>query len=150
MMALQPFFPSHGWAGEQALPADEPRDLRCGIAVEDAKGQTHLEIVKGMSVIEQTRNDPKFQVNPPLGHRLSFVFCVRSDIVPASFDYKVLSAGYPLTIYTEGSNERIAVLEQVQGQFQYRKLDGPGFTPDIQARLRRRLDAFQDAVQSGR
>jgi hypothetical protein len=72
------------------------------------------------------------------------IFCARSDIVPAPSDYKVVQAGYPLTIFARdaGGKTRIAMLELDGGQLRLRSVGEVGFTPDMV----RRIQAFLDGA----
>ena len=65
------------------------------------------------------------------------------EIVPAPTDYKVVEAGYPLTIFARDTSgrTRIAVLELDGGQLKLRSVGELGFTPDMV----RRIQAFLDA-----
>lgn len=84
------------------------------------------------------------------GYMAEGVMCGRLDIVPAPNDYKVVVAGYPLYILDIGMGhpQRFGALDMSEGRFRYRITDGPALTDDLAARLGKRLDGFQNAVQA--
>ncbi|HVW74817.1 MAG TPA: hypothetical protein VHC39_14370, partial [Rhizomicrobium sp.] len=84
-----------------------------------------LVVDPGLHVLDQTRGG-KFDPGPaPAGVTVKSIFCARSDIVPAQYDYRVVEAGYPLTIYARDANgkTRIAVLELDGGRLRLRSAD---------------------------
>ena len=120
------------------------RNSRCGRTLEVEGSQPQLVVDDQLHVLDQTSGGSKVDPGPvPAGATLKSIFCARSDIVPAPSDYKVVEAGYPLTIFARdaGGKTRIAVLELDGGQLRLRSVGELGFTPDMV----RRIQAFLDA-----
>jgi hypothetical protein len=144
----------HGLAGAvltilllAAAPAaaDELKEYHCGRTLETPGGQPQLVVDNQLHVLSQTSNGDKFDPGTaPAGVTVKSIFCARSDIVPAPSDYKVVEAGYPLTIFARDTagNTRIAVLELDGGQLKLLSVGPVGFTPDMV----RRIQAFLDAA----
>ncbi|HWY65702.1 MAG TPA: hypothetical protein VNX61_10865, partial [Rhizomicrobium sp.] len=112
--------------------------------LEQAGGLPQLVVDDQLHVLDQTSGNAKFDPGPaPAGAMIKSIFCARSDIVPASSDYKVVEAGYPLTIFARdaGGKTRIAVLELDGGQLRLRSVGELGFTPDMVSRIQAFLDA---------
>ena len=127
-----------------AVPAvaDELKEFRCGRTVETQAGLPQLVVDEQLHVLDQT--SAKFDPGPvPAGSTIKSIFCARSDIVPAPSDYKVVKAGYPLTIFArdQSGKTRIAVLELDGGQLRLRSVGELGFTPDMVSRIQAFLDA---------
>jgi hypothetical protein len=127
-----------------ALPASaqELSEIRCGKVFTRAGATTPgFAVDKDLRVMAQTASGD-FNAGPaPDGATLKSIFCFRSDIVPAPGDYKVVSAGYPLMIYSRDNERlRIAVLETADGRLQYRGIGGTKFDPALRARIQQVLD----------
>jgi hypothetical protein len=126
------------------VSADELKEFRCGRTLETQGGLPQLVVDDQLHVLDQTSANAKFDAGPvPSGATIKSIFCARSDIVPAPSDYKVIEAGYPLTIFARdtGGKTRIAVLELNGGQLQLRSVGELGFTPDMVHRIQAFLDA---------
>lgn len=102
------------------------------------------------SMILATEGEAPFKLKMPSGYTAESVICGRLEIVPAPNDYKVVVAGYPLHILDIGAGhpQRMGVLEMDAGRFRFRMTDGPALTDDLIARVGKRLDGFQNAVQA--
>ena len=129
-----------------AAPAcgDPLKEFGCGRTLEMPGGQPRLMADDQLHVLEQTGAGDKFDPGPaPAGATIKSIFCARSDIVPAPSDYKVVQAGYPLTIFARdpGGRTRIAVLELNGGQLRLRSVGELGFTPEMVSRIQAFLDA---------
>ena len=143
----------HGFAGAvlaslalAATPvsAEALKEFGCGRVLETPGGLPQLMEDEHLHVIEQTGANARFDAGPvPPGTTVKSIFCARSDIVPAPSDYKVVQAGYPLTIYARdpSGKTRIAVLELDGGQLKLRSVGEAGFTPDMVQRIQAFLDA---------
>lgn len=124
--------------------ADELKEFRCGRTLETPGGLPQLVVDEQLHVLDQTNANAKFDPGPvPPGASIKSIFCARSDIVPAPSDYKVVEAGYPLTLFARDTSgkTRIAVLELDGGQLRLRSVGEMGFTPDMVHRIRAFLDA---------
>ncbi|HEX4027078.1 MAG TPA: hypothetical protein VHX18_05615 [Rhizomicrobium sp.] len=124
--------------------ADELKEFRCGRTLETQGGLPQLVVDDQLHVLDRTSANAKFDPGPvPPGASIKSIFCARSDIVPAPSDYKVVEAGYPLTIFARDASgkTRIAVLELDGGQLRLRSVGEIGFTPDMV----HRIQAFPDA-----
>jgi hypothetical protein len=130
-------------AAAPALAADL-KEFRCGRTVEAPGGTPQLVVDPALHVLDQTSASARFDPGPaPAGAATKSIFCARSDIVPAPSDYKVVQAGYPLTLFARDANgkTRIAVLELDGGQLRLRSVGELGFTPDMVRRIQTFLDA---------
>jgi len=124
-----------------AQEAGEPSEEKCGWFVEQPDGKTILVDDPDLHVLEQTRD--VFAPSSRLGGRKG-IYCIRSDIVPAKNDYKLLNAGYPFNIYALVAEQKYAlVLETTDGRLQARLLMGESLAPEIQARIQAYLNATQ-------
>jgi len=126
--------------------ADELKEIGCGKELVKDGGLPQLVVDDKLHVLDQTRIDGKFDPGPPpSGYRITSIFCARSDIVPAAGDYKVVEAGYPLTIFArdpaDKGRTRIAVLELNGGQLRMRSVGELGFTPEMAHRIQAFLDS---------
>ena len=124
--------------------ADELKEFRCGRTLVTPGGSPQLVVDDQLHVLEQTSAGAKFDPGPvPAGVTIKSIFCARSDVVPAPSDYKVVQAGYPLTIFARDTSgkTRIAVLELDGGQLRLRSVGELGFTPDMVHRIQAFLDA---------
>jgi hypothetical protein len=124
--------------------ADELKEFGCGRTLEAPGGPPKLEADEHLHVLDQTSANAQFDPGPiPAGSTIKSIFCARSDVVPAPSDYKVVKAGYPLTIFARDQNgkTRIAVLELDGGQLRLRSVGELGFTPDMVSRIQAFLDA---------
>ena len=97
-------------------------------------------------VLEPTISLPEFSLSLPLGVSHASVQCIRSDLVPAENDWKVLRAGYPLFI-TEKETGNTITVELRNGQFivEFPKASKPH--PDQLTRLQARINQLQTAMQ---
>ncbi|HEX4269979.1 MAG TPA: hypothetical protein VHZ32_01275 [Rhizomicrobium sp.] len=124
--------------------ADDVKEFHCGRTLEAPGGLPQLVVDPSLHVLDQTRGGGKFDPGPaPAGVTIKSIFCARSDIVPAQYDYRVVEAGYPLTIFARDTSgkTRIAVLELDGGQLRLRSAGEVGFTPDMVSRIQTFLDA---------
>ena len=124
--------------------ADPLKEFGCGRTLETQAGRPQLVVDDSLHVLDQTVASAKFDAGPvPPGATIKSIFCARSDVVPAPSDYKVVEAGYPLTIFARdpGGRTRIAVLELDGGQLRLRSVGELGFTPDMVQRMQAFLDA---------
>lgn len=127
--------------------AGDLKEFGCGKVVETPNGFPQLVSDGQLHVLDQTNRSTKFDPGTaPQGTTIKAIFCSRSDIVPAASDYKVVQAGYPLTIFArdtdnKNSRTRIAVLELNEGQLRMRSVGEPGFTSDMIQRIQAFLDA---------
>jgi hypothetical protein len=126
------------------VSAEALKEFGCGRELETPGGPPQLMLDDHLHVIDQTGANARFDAgSAPPGTAIKSIFCARSDIVPAPSDYKVVQAGYPLTIFSRdsGGNTRIAVLELDGGQLKLRSVGETGFTPDMVRRIQEFLDA---------
>jgi hypothetical protein len=123
--------------------ADPLKEFGCGRTLETQAGRPQLVVDDSLHVLDQTVANAKFDAGPvPPGATIKSIFCARSDVVPAPSDYKVVEAGYPLTIFARDASgrTRIAVLELDGGQLRLRSVGELGFTPDMVQRIQAFLD----------
>jgi len=124
--------------------AEDLKEFRCGRVLAMPDGAPQLVVDDSLHVLDQTGATAKFDAGAAApGVTIKSIFCARSDIVPAPSDYKVVQAGYPLTIFARdpGVKTRIAVLELDGGQLRLRSVGELGFTPDMVHRIQDFLDA---------
>lgn len=115
----------------------------------DENGTPKYTIGDETKVVDATEGDKKFAPKAPSGNEVSAVTCQREDIVPAPNDYKVLLAGYVLYISDigRGHPKRMITLEVRGGQLDIEFKDG-ALTPDVTARMQKRIDALQTAFDA--
>ena len=109
-----------------------------------------FRVGSAMKITERLEREDGIALDAPPGDRVASVVCARWDIVPLPNDYKLLLSGYPLYITDagEGHPKRTGVLEMVDGRIQFRINEGEALTDELNARLQKRLDALQNAVQA--
>jgi hypothetical protein len=136
------------WLALASAPAaaQELQEIACGRSLEKDGAPSQLVMDPSLHVMDQTRAGKFDPGTPPPGYTIKAIFCARSDIVPASSDYKVVQAGYPLMIFARDKNKkggrtRIAVLEMNGGQLRVRSAGESGFTPEMVSRIQTFLDA---------
>jgi len=120
---------------------ESPGESTCFAMVQGPSGIERQDLP--WLVTERTAGSARFEPRLPPG---SGIACVRRSIVPAPNDWKLLAAGYPLSILVPGTVERIGVLEVSQGQVRFRVLDGQ-LTPDEAPLVLDRLSTFQLALR---
>ena len=124
-----------------AQDAGEPTEEKCGWFVEQPDGKTSLVDDPDLHVLAQTRD--VFAPSSTLAGRKG-IYCIRSDIVPAKNDYKLLTAGYPFNIYAVVAEQKYALgLEASDGRLHARLLMGETLPPETQARIQAYLNATQ-------
>jgi hypothetical protein len=125
----------------------EPQEFRCGEIVHDFYGRVTMVADDHLAVLDQTYGGGDFKIADTTrdGSKVLGVFCVRSHIVPAHNDYKVIQAGYPFSIYENGT-DRMGMIERVGGQLQFRLVKGKQFTPAMEEAVRQFLDSAQSTL----
>lgn len=121
-------------------------EAHCDILAKLPDGKIQAITVDKLKVLEQTRSSPEFSLVVPEGYGPPAIRCLRSDIIPAENDWKVLIGGYPLYIQSS-SADQLVVLELSNGQFRVRFVRGT-LSPDEADRMQARLDQLQEAIQS--
>ncbi len=124
---------------------DALRDDTCGRMLKDASDKIASIDDPSLHIMEQTRAPGPFVPGKaPPGQTLSAFYCVRSDIVPASNDYKVVQQGYPFAIYAMVDDEkRVLFLEIQDGRLQVRFSPGKPLPAETRDRLGKFLDTAQ-------
>jgi hypothetical protein len=122
-------------------------ETTCGLALTDAEGVTAFNTVQGLSVISLTAQPGPFHLTQAEGEKITAVQCLRSELVPAENDDKVVLAGYPLFISTERDDRSTTtiVLEVAKGLFQVREVKGK-LKPDEITQIGAKLDVFNDRL----
>lgn len=119
--------------------------MACSALVQVEGGATEVVNDENLRVLEQTRDNAAFAYKR---ENTRAIRCMRSDLVPAVSDYKVVRAGFPLYIIrASAADARIGVLEVSGGQFRFRMLQGE-LTADEKQRLLARLDDIQEASRA--
>jgi hypothetical protein len=126
--------------------ANEVTEIKCEVLATGTDGKIHT-ILEGTKVLEPTRSTAAFSIAIPDGYRDASILCGRTDLVPAENDWKVLRAGFPLTI-EDTLTSQMGTLELSGGQFRFRMLTGDKMTPDQMEHVGARLDQFQTAMDS--
>lgn len=123
------------------------KESGCSAMVETLQGTVEPVDDASLKVLLQTATSSSFTYGR---EKTRAIRCLRSDIVPAANDYKVLGAGYPLYIVDASTPEtRIGVLEVSGGQFRFRTIQGE-LLSDEKQRLLLRLNEFQEAARTAR
>jgi hypothetical protein len=120
------------------------------IATKNGESPPKYYLTDGIKVIAATEKDEPFVLTVSDGFAPIGVVCSRKDIVPAPNDYKVLQTGYTLSIGDRGTGHpsRLGDLELVDGHPHFKLVNGPPLSDDLQDRVNKRLDAFQNALQT--
>jgi hypothetical protein len=126
--------------------ADTIVEYGCVVLAETPEGKVD-RILPDTKVLEPTQLQSKFSITLPSPYRRASIQCVRSDLVPAENDWKVLRAGYPLFI-TEKPTGNTITIELDKGQFkgEFPQASVPG--KDQLNRLQARMDQLQTSMQN--
>jgi hypothetical protein len=123
-------------------PAPSLAEGGCSALVQPEGGAVTIVNDEALRVLEQTRGNAAFVYERK---NTGAIRCLRSDIVPAVTDYKVLAAGFPFYIvHSTSAATRVGVLERSSGQFRFRMAQGE-LTADERERLLARLNEIQVA-----
>lgn len=120
------------------------------VATKNGESPPKYYLTDNVKVIATTEKDKPFAVTISDGFTPTGVVCSRKDIVPAPNDYKILQAGYTLSIGDRGTGHpsRLGDLELVDGHARFRLVNGPPLNDELQERINKRLDAFQSVLQT--
>ena len=91
--------------------AQEPEEGMCGRILYDEAGNPLSGDDPSLHILELTRAPGKFNPPPATGGKLAGFYCLRSDLVPAANDWKVLAAGYPFSIFAR-IDGKVQILHQ--------------------------------------
>ena len=130
-----------------ALPAraDTVVEYGCVVLAQTPEGKVD-RILPDTKVLEPTQSQPTFSIALPSPYQKASVLCVRSDLVPAENDWKVLRAGYPLFITEKPSGNTISIgLDKGRFQVQFPKASMPA--KDQLDRLQARINQLQTSMQ---
>jgi hypothetical protein len=105
-------------ASVPAMAQSEPQEEICGRILKDAGGEIISQHDRSLHILVLTSAPGDFVPSPVAeGHKLLGFYCQRSDLVPARNDWKLLAAGYPLSIFSRMDGEnRILYLELIDGR----------------------------------
>jgi hypothetical protein len=132
-----------------AAVANEPlREDRCFALIQNDLGNVQRLELANFSVLAQTNAAAEFSLPAEVTTKPAGILCVRSSVVPAANDYKVVVAGVPFNISTDEPEgiRRVIVLELSGGQFRARLLKGELLDSEGQA-IGQRLNQFQAATR---
>lgn len=93
---------------------------KCGVIFENSSGEPEHKLLPGLAVLAIADGDA-FALPPDAPPKVMAVQCGRTTLVPHKNDYQVLLAGFPFSI---ASDDRVGILEVVEGHVQFRMLDG--------------------------
>jgi hypothetical protein len=120
----------------------ELQEYSCSALVRSPEGSIEVIEDKSLSVLGQVESKASFDYGR---ENTLAIRCLRSDIVPAVKDWRVLDAGYPLNIVDVSTKTgRVGVLEVSGGQYRFRMIQGELTSGDME-RLQHRLDEIQVA-----
>jgi hypothetical protein len=111
---------------------------RCAVLHEVTPGQIVSTVLPSLSV-EGLAAERAFSLPPEAPPHVQAIQCGRDSLVPGPNDYKVLQAGFPLSLV---AGDRIGMLEAVDGRLRFRMLDGT-MTPQETAQLQDALNVAQ-------
>ena len=104
-----------GYARE-TLPVTE----QCAVLFENSSGLVEHKLLASLHVSDLAdRSNFSLPADAPL--KVQAIQCGRTSLVPLTYDYKVLAAGFPLAIVSGG---RVGVLEALGGRVRFNMLDG--------------------------
>jgi hypothetical protein len=125
-------------AGGAAATPDEQREDRCDVQARSGRALQTIQM-NDLHVLAQTGSDARFAPDLPSGTQA--IVCIRSSIIPAAHDDKVLALGVPLIIAETNRPHRLGVLEINEGRYRYRLMEGTLPAAD-QAAVQARLQEF--------
>ena len=127
-----------------ATSSRELRELRCDMLEQQRGGRMVTIEAPNLHVLAQTADGRPFAPAIPQG--ISAISCGRTSVIPAAWDDRVITLGFPLFI---ASGSRLGVLEIDNGRYRFRFIQGEA-QPEEQALIDERIQAFQarfDALQ---
>src|SRR5262249_24742118 len=121
----------------------------CSVLAQDISGDEREVPVPSLHVLKQAQAPGAFKLPPDAPPIVSGVLCVRSTLLPARSDYKVLLAGLRLVLVSgESAEQRRQLALAVDGghiQAQYR---ADQLTAEERRALQARLDELQTSLQN--
>jgi hypothetical protein len=125
--------------------ADTVIEYGCVVLARGPVG-TVERILPETKVLEPMQSLPKLSIALPPGYGDASVQCVRSDLVPAENDWKVLRAGYPLFITEKATGNTMTIgLRDGRIEVGFKKDSIP--TNDQVNRLQARVNQLQTSMQ---
>ncbi len=121
---------------------------RCFALIKKEAGTIERQELESFSVLAQTNTAEEFTLPTEVTEKPGGILCVRSSVVPAANDYKVVVAGIPFNISTDEPEEarRVIVVEMSEGQFRARLLRGELSDSERQG-IDQRLNEYQAATR---
>lgn len=123
LLTLQPL--ATQWEASAAIINNEGA---CGIVFQLDDGETEYSKVDGLQVMPLTTTQgffaTTFNADRPI--EVTAILCERDLIVPHALDFMVLEAGYAfyISVTDRDGGERVGVLEQPNGTYRFRIVEG--------------------------
>jgi uncharacterized membrane protein len=131
-----------------AAPGDESAAMRAEQCYTIATSGEEVETVPlpGPQVIERTSGGGAFAIDRP---DVEGIMCLRPTIVPSPNDWKVVDAGYPLSIVeisAPADDRRVGVVEVADERFRFRIVGENQLTEDEEELVVQQLNFFLAAA----
>lgn len=134
-------------ASESLVERSAASTERCSVVYLADSGASTSVVLASLLVIPQTSTDQPFKLPADAPANVQAVTCGRSaSLLPAKNDYKVVVAGYLLSIVAPHGG-RVGLLELVNGRLQFRMLSGE-MTESETSELQVILNDSQTAMDS--
>jgi len=111
------------------LPGIGAAEERCGVVYKSQEGHIEFKVMSALSVSQLPAEQP-FVLPAGTPQGVVWIQCGRNALALSTNDYKYALAGYVLSIVAQG---RVGVLEVVNGQLQFRMLEGTMMKPESEA-----------------
>ena len=135
--------------GSGTFAAEAPMlESSCSVLSQDLSGDERETPLPSLHVLKQTATPGPFKLPADAPPIVSGVLCVRSTLLPARGDYKVLLAGLRLVLASSDSPEQRRQLAlavdggHIQAQYRAEQL-----TPEEKRALQARLDELQSRLE---
>ena len=124
-------------------------ELREKVCVLQVAGEDEPYVIEE-GILELTESEERLSFRVDGRRQPEAVHCIRSSVVPAENDYKVVLSGLPLTLSTEAEEggRTIVALELADDRFQLRVIQGE-LTEQELALAAQRIEGYSQRLASG-
>jgi hypothetical protein len=130
-----------------ATAADAAGSDYCALIAKGSDGAT-VKLMDNKTLTATISRPPVAHLSVPRDYRTPYVECVRSQLLPAANDYKLLELGFPVAIKVIGESLRVGLLTVTGGKAQFALLRGDTLTADETKSIASTIDAVQQGLSA--
>ena len=125
---------------------NELQEFGCeAIYSESDSAEVKITFLSDFNMLDYNGDNEFIELSTSEEIQVKGIRCARSSIVPNNYDYMAVKAGYPFYIL---SDERVLVIEIINGQFRTRLLAGDNFSETEKNEIGKKLNFFQSEIQN--